>query len=65
MDFETLLYDSYRHSITQNRKIHKGIFQTIETLERLYAKLVEEFIGYHKVDWDDACSSKNEAKKSK
>ena len=58
--------DSYRHSITQNRKIHKGIFrETIETLERLYERLelVEEFIGYHKVDWDDACSSKNEAKK--
>ncbi len=58
--------DSYRHSITQNRKIHKGIFrETIETLERLYERLelVEEFIGYHKVDWDDACASKNEAKK--
>lgn len=58
--------DSYRRSITQNRKIHKGIFrETIETLERLYERLelVEEFIGYHKVDWDDACSSKNEAKK--
>lgn len=59
--------DSYRHSITQNRKIHKGIFrETIETLERLYERLelVEEFIGYRKVDWDDACSSKNEAKKN-
>lgn len=58
--------DSYQLSITQNRKIHKGIFrETIETLERLYERLelVEEFIGYHKVDWDDACSSKNEAKK--
>lgn len=59
--------DSYQLSITQNRKIHKGIFrETIETLERLYERLelVEEFIGYHKVDWDDACSSKNEAKKN-
>ncbi|MFW2018948.1 hypothetical protein ACG9X1_01145 [Acinetobacter baumannii] len=58
--------DSYRHSITQNRKIHKGIFrETIETLERLYERLelVEEFIGYQKVDWDDACSSKNEVRK--
>ncbi|MFW3008869.1 hypothetical protein [Acinetobacter radioresistens] len=57
---------SYRHSITQNRKIHKGIFrETIETLERLYERLelVEEFIGYQKVDWDDACSSKNEVRK--
>ena len=58
--------DSYRHSITQNRKIQKGIFrETIETLERLYERLelVEEFIGYQKVDWDDACSSKNEVRK--
>ena len=58
--------DSYRYSITQNRKIHKGIFrETIETLERLYERLelVEEFIGYQKVDWDDACSSKNEVRK--
>jgi len=58
--------DSYRHSITQNRKIHKGIFrETIETLERLYERLelVEKFIGYEKVDWEDACSSKNEVKK--
>ena len=58
--------DSYQLSITQNRKIQKGIFrETIETLERLYERLelVEEFIGYHKVDWDDACSSKNEVKK--
>lgn len=58
--------DSYELSITQNRKIHKGIFrETIETLERLYERLelVEEFIGYHKVDWDDAYSSKNEVRK--
>ena len=26
-------------------------------------ELVEEFIGYQKVDWDDACSSKNEVRK--
>ena len=58
--------DSYRHSITQNRKIHKGIFrETIETLERLYERLelVEKFIGYEKVDWKDACLSKNEVRK--
>ena len=58
--------DSYRHSITQNRKIHKGIFrETIETLERLYERLelVEKFIGYEKVDWEDACLSKNEVRK--
>ena len=58
--------DSYRRSITQNRKIHKGIFrETIETLERLYERLelVEEFIGYEKVDWEDACLLKNEARK--
>lgn len=58
--------DSYRHSITQNRKIHKGIFrETIETLERLYERLelVEKFIGYKKVDWEDACLSKNEVRK--
>ena len=58
--------DSYQLSITQNRKIHKGIFlETIETLETLYERLelVEEFIGYTKVDWEDACLSKNEARK--
>lgn len=58
--------DSYQLSITQNRKIHKGIFlETIETLERLYERLelVEEFIGYQKVDWEDACLSKNEVRK--
>lgn len=58
--------DSYRRSITQNRKIQKGIFrETIETLERLYERLelVEEFIGYEKVDWEDACLLKNEARK--
>ena len=32
--------DSYQLSITQNRKIQKGIFrETIETLERLYERL--------------------------
>ncbi|WP_110974212.1 hypothetical protein [Acinetobacter sp. WCHAc060042] len=58
--------DSYRRSITQNRKIHKGIFrESIETLERLYERLelVEEFIGYDKVDWEDACFSETETKK--
>lgn len=58
--------DSYQLSITQKRKIHKGIFrETIETLERLYERLelVEEFIGYDKVDWEDACFSESEVKK--
>lgn len=58
--------DSYRLISAQKKKIQKGIFrETIETLEKLYERLelVEEFIGYDKVDWEDACSSKNEAKK--
>lgn len=58
--------DSYQLLITQKKKIQKGIFrETIETLERLYERLelVEEFIGYTKVDWEDACLSKNEARK--
>lgn len=58
--------DSYRLVSAQKKKIQKGIFrETIETLEKLYERLelVEEFIGYDKVDWEDACSSKNEAKK--
>ena len=58
--------DSYRLVSAQKNKIQKGIFrETIETLEKLYERLelVEEFIGYDKVDWEEACSSKNEAKK--
>lgn len=58
--------DSYKTTLAQKRKIQKGIFrETIETLEKLNERLelVNDFIGYDKVDWEDACSLKNEEKK--
>lgn len=58
--------DSYQLSITQKKKIQKGIFrETIETLEKLNERLeqVSDFIGYREVDWKEACLSRNEARK--
>lgn len=58
--------DSYSLSIAKKTKIQKGVFrETIETLEKLNERLelVDDFIGYDKVDWEDACSLKNEVKK--
>ena len=58
--------DSYKTTLAQKMKIQKGIFrETIETLEKLNERLeqVSDFIGYDKLDWEEACSSKNEVKK--
>lgn len=59
--------DSYKTTLAQKMKIQKGIFrETIETLEKLNERLeqVSDFIGYDKLDWEEACSSKNEVKKA-
>jgi len=58
--------DSYELALAQNRKIKRGMYlKTIVTLEKLHERLVavDDFIGFNRTDWQDACSGKNEQKK--
>lgn len=60
--------DVYPSDQSENKTACEGVYyETIVALEKLQHRLVTEadFIGYAKVDWDEACAQKNNIKKLK
>ena len=58
--------DCYPVDQPENKTVRDGVYyEKIVTLEKLQHCLVTvaDFIGYAKVDWDEACTQQNNSKK--